>query len=684
MKKHLRIFSVLLLMAAISVNALAQVPVLVPNPAQTSVTLAGSDSVQFVSGGLTTTYTNSNWPVSANDTSCLYWGVFDTLYHVINGYNTTPTCSGMSNLMLDLANSDLAGGMAVFTGQTVYNFTDGYTWYPTILTVRMTLAISQVSDGHSLPFYQVGNYVLARIPDADFKVVATLMTYWPYGTSYMGPGTGWYNAVYLFNYLHTNPSSTICTSWNNGNFYKISFNPGFTTVNPSCYQSTNGTITLNVTGGVAPFTYSWNTSDPTSANQTGLGAGSYTLNITDSTRCMLTRTVQLTQPDSLRAALTVQNIDCAGNANGVVTSTPAGGTAPYQVAWQGGGDQNTLSGLAPGTYVITLTDSKSCTVKDSITVTEPPAIVYTVDSVQPTCSYSSDGRLAVNVSGGVQPYTYAWSTTDTVNAIENLKPGLYTFEVKDKNGCVKNMQTSLVSVSHLSLSSQVSDATCNGSKTGSVSLNVTGGAEPYAFVWSNGELTNPADTLPAGTYSVVITDNLNCTLADTFTVNQPAADVASFTYNMAAGSVSFTNTSTSGTYSWNFGDGNSSTDPNPSHTYQSSQTYHVCLTVTTSCGSTQSCQDVVVTGATGINTQAVKGLSLYPNPASDAFTLQWEGTETPAQVILVNMLGQQVMKQVVAGNALEVNVSQFTSGAYTLLVVYKDHIVPVSLMITHK
>lgn len=165
----------------------------------------------------------------------------------------------------------------------------------------------------------------------------------------------------------------------------------------SCNGANNGTATAQITqNGVAPFTYSWSPSGGTNATATGLIAGTYTVTVTDNNGLQGTASTTVGQPETLSG--TQSHINPVGGNNGSATVVATGGTPGYTYSWTpSGGAAATATGLAPGQYSVTITDSKACQTTLSYTLVAPAASVQSV-SVPPDGTYSAGQNLQFTVT----------------------------------------------------------------------------------------------------------------------------------------------------------------------------------------------------------------------------------------------------------------------------------------------
>ncbi|WP_312344449.1 T9SS type A sorting domain-containing protein, partial [Chryseobacterium binzhouense] len=175
---------------------------------------------------------------------------------------------------------------------------------------------------------------------------------------------------------------------------------------------------ITVSGGTAPYTYSWSPTGGTAATATGLSAGTYTVTVTDANSCTTTRTVTITQPTALSATISQTNVSCNGGSNGSASITVSGGTAPYTYSWSPtGGTAATATGLSAGTYTVTVTDANSCTTTRTVTITQSAAVgAPTGAAVQ---SFNAGDTLSALVVNGQGIKWYA-SAADAANHTGSL------------------------------------------------------------------------------------------------------------------------------------------------------------------------------------------------------------------------------------------------------------------------
>ncbi|MHC0442577.1 T9SS type A sorting domain-containing protein [Flavobacterium sp. 3-210] len=362
-----------------------------------------------------------------------------------------------------------------------------------------------------------------------------------------------------------------------------------TQVNVSCNGGSNGSATVNVTGGTAPYTYTWSSAGGTAATATGLLAGTYTVTVKDANLCQTTASVTITQPTTLTATTSKTNVTCNGSNDGTATVNVTGGTGAYTYSWSpSGGTAAIASSLAPGTYVVTVTDANLCQTTASVTITEPTLLTSTVTSTNISCNGANNGSATVTTTGGTGTYTYLWSPSGgTAATTTGLAPGNYSVKVTDANLCETLTTVIITEPAALVATASQINVSCNGGSNGSATVNVTGGTAPYTYAWSpSGGTAATASGLTAGAYVVTITDANACQTTVNVVITQPAlltattskTDISCNGANDGTATVNATGGTGAYTYSWAPSGGTSATA-----TGLSPNTYTVTITDANGC-----------------------------------------------------------------------------------------------------
>jgi len=408
-------------------------------------------------------------------------------------------------------------------------------------------------------------------------------------------------------------------------------NLGLTVVgkNASCGQPSNIQVTIG--NGVPNFKIEW--SGPTSGSYetssnsytiTPVSAGEYTVRVTDASGCTKAQTV-IIQSVRNDVNFTSESRATTCAQRGAIWLTIQDGSGPYNISWTGPSSGSSTSAdagvqitdLNAGVYAVTVEDKNGCSITQSIEVKNEGGsanVNFASKATPVTCNKA--GEILLTMISGTAPYTVSWSgpttgsrmasTTDIV--IDNLSYGTYTVNVTGAGGC--GMSTRVIVIEEkrivLGINGTVTNGVCGGK--GSVTMSWTGDRDPYTITWTGAavgstvinEKTLTLNDLKDGDYTFTVTGFDGCSGQYQATINNSGTSVnADFTYAINGRKLTFGNLSSTGTYSWNFGDGTTSTEMNPTHTYDKNGTYTICLTVTNDCGTKEKCQSVSISAATG-------------------------------------------------------------------------------------
>jgi hypothetical protein len=328
--------------------------------------------------------------------------------------------------------------------------------------------------------------------------------------------------------------------------YTINNNPNEPNATATTVQSTcdlpNGNINLSVTGGVTPYTFNWSTG-ATTQNLSGQLAGPYEVTVTGANGCTDVVNVNLANnnPPINLTGTVVANTTCIGGNGSISANAAPAGT--YTYAWDNGATTPSITGLTPGTYVVTVSAGGTCTNSASFTINDNPnnpnANASTVAS---TCDLAN-GNINLGVSGGVTPYTFIWSTGATTQNLSGQLAGPYDVTVTGANGCTDVVNVNLANNNPpiLLVPTIVSNTTCNGGN-GSILVNPQP-AGTYTFIWNTGATTNSLTGLLPGTYELTVSGGGSCTAEGSFTINDnpnlpnPNANPIVSTCDLANGSI---------------------------------------------------------------------------------------------------------------------------------------------------
>ncbi len=280
-----------------------------------------------------------------------------------------------------------------------------------------------------------------------------------------------------------------------------------------------GSAAVTASGGTGTLTYSWSPSGQTTPTATGLGSGIYNCTITDANGCTQTATANIVSSNGPSATASVNNnVSCNGGNNGAAAIVASGGSAPYTYSWSNGQSTSAGTNLSAGNYTVTVTDVTGCTSQQTVTITQPSAIIAVTLSSGDTCS-NNTGQAGVIASNGSAPYSYSWNNGQTTQISTGLASGIYSVTITDANGCTKVAITTVSPVNGAQVNAGTNVSIMQGSNT---QLNATGSS---TYTWvpaSNLSCTNCANPIASPssttTYTVFAVDASGCASVDSVTV----------------------------------------------------------------------------------------------------------------------------------------------------------------------
>ena len=314
--------------------------------------------------------------------------------------------------------------------------------------------------------------------------------------------------------------------------------------NINCFGGT-GSVQVTVAGGIpGTYQYLWSTSDGSGLisgqeDQNSLGAGTYDLTVTDINGCTESMSISLSQPDRINLQLVEKNITCASGVfnDGAIDLTVSGGVGPFTYLWSNGASTEDISDLTEGTYSVTVTDSNGCTATATGGVVNPPPLTYSrtisdYNGYNISCFGMSNGSIAVSTTSGSPPFIFSWTGPDgfsaTTPGISGLRAGTYILNITDSLFCHVTETIVLNEPGQLgmAISLPASNAggyniNCAGERTGYIGIEPLNQVMDVEYLWSDGLFGKTRTDLPAGEYSVIITDANNCYAGATVSLTEP-------------------------------------------------------------------------------------------------------------------------------------------------------------------
>ena len=399
-----------------------------------------------------------------------------------------------------------------------------------------------------------------------------------------------------------------------------------TPTNILCNGASTGAISLSASGGATPYTYNWSDGN-TTQNRTGLVAGAYSVTVTDASGCSQNSTITLTEPAALSIATTPTNINCFGLTTGAISIAVSGGALPYSYNWGSGVTTQNRTGLAAGTYTVTVMDANSCTKTATVTLTQPAAALSLSTSVTNIICGTGTGAINLTVSGGTTSYIYDWGGGVTTEDRTGLTSGTYTVTVTDGNSCTASTSSTVTVTTAASLLTSVTNISCFGVNTGAINLTASGGA-PYTYNWGGGVTTEDRTGLAAGTYTVTVTNTHGCTSTTSATVTTPSVLALSsnntdvICSGGSTGAIDITVTGGTTPYTYDWGGGITTED----RTGLTAGNYSVTVTDANSCTAILA---VTITQPTALNLSTVLTQVTCVGGTDGAIDLTVTGGTTP-------------------------------------------------------
>jgi hypothetical protein len=304
-----------------------------------------------------------------------------------------------------------------------------------------------------------------------------------------------------------------------------------------CYGQSNGSITVTA-GGTGPFQYRLDNNAYQNGNTFAVAAGTYTVTIKDANGCTASRTININQPNSMTAGVTVKNVSCFDGIDGAITVNVNGGQPPYSYSWSDGTTGgNSIVGRPAGTYTVTVTDGNGCTTTAQAVIIEPIQISITGNITHVTCNGLANGKIDITAQSITSIKSYEWKNSKgtiiaTTEDVSNLSADTYTVTVTDADGCKLLTSYTVTQPTAVSVSATPVNTTCFEGNDGKITVSASGGTGMLQYALCSGnnctgfganQTSNLFSNLIVGTYRIRVTDANGCsTITSTISVSQAA------------------------------------------------------------------------------------------------------------------------------------------------------------------
>lgn len=286
----------------------------------------------------------------------------------------------------------------------------------------------------------------------------------------------------------------------------------------SCHGMNDGSVSIDLDGGLEPYQVSWSNGKTTLTNHL-LTAGLYTVTITDASGCELESAITINQPTQIISNPTMTSPKCYNDTTGMISLFVIGGNGQFTYQWEDGSTSPTLDKITGGLHRVTITDATGCSVMETFDLIQPDEIKISADVTNILCYGDQNGQIKVDIKGGTLPYSYEWAN-GTPTLLDSLGAGSYTLTITDGHLCTSTRTWEITQPAAIALTVDSLDLVITDTKLGHLKISMSGGTPPYLYDWylddvSLGQQTDHINLRETGTYHVIVTDASGCTYTST-------------------------------------------------------------------------------------------------------------------------------------------------------------------------
>jgi hypothetical protein len=439
--------------------------------------------------------------------------------------------------------------------------------------------------------------------------------------------------------------------------------------NITCNHAADGSVSVTPTAGVAPFTYLWNTGEITNSIDS-MDVGTYSVIVTDSVGCYTELTFNAFDPyDILFGAIAAPA--CPGDSTGKATVNSSGCPCMFSTCvfdWDSGDSTKTATMLSAGWEIVTITHMDGCVVVDSVFIPESEPILDSAITTGIDCAIDPYASSSIELYLDNPLNTIVtWNTGDSTAYIDSLDVGWYYVDLDDTlRGCFYSDSVQITAPDTLMLSAVGTDLLCFEDSSGMINTLVTGGTPSYTYNWSNMDSTANITNLPAGYYSLDVTDSLGCMVqVDSILISEPpqlSVNVIAFWSDSIGtcdgGAIAVANGGTNPlNYLWD----DTQSTANDSVAGLCEGTYYITVTDSNGCTAIDS---VTILNTLGIDDLELT-VSIYPNPTSGKIVISSTDPEMLNRTYyLHDHYGRVILEGTISSFEHNLDISKLASGVY--------------------
>lgn len=282
----------------------------------------------------------------------------------------------------------------------------------------------------------------------------------------------------------------------------------------SCFGMQDGSIALDITGGLGQYQTVWNTGHMGTKIE-NIPAGTYIATITDGSGCELVQAFTVSQPAQIVSNYEITNPACFGDSTGAVSLFVTGGVSPFTYLWSDGSTEDRLLNVPAGTYSLLIRDVTDCVVEEQYTITQPDALAAQAEIMPVRCPGENSGSIVLSLRGGTAPYKWTWSNGSTQTHLTELSGGNYNLSVTDRNNCMLSTSFEVPAPDDFVLTLLSANLTITDDLPAYIHVALTGGTPPYDFIWSRdgiatGQYLSSINIFETGIYRLTAKDSRGC------------------------------------------------------------------------------------------------------------------------------------------------------------------------------